>query len=90
LLRSPCALLERVAGHLPAFRHGLHIPAGAEPTPRTGQDHAADVWIFGKTRQRFEERVEHEAGERVETIGPVHGEHGDAVLDVLDQVLAHG
>src|SRR5207247_1284391 len=30
------------------------------------------------------------ACERVETIGTVHGQHGDAVLDGLEQILAHG
>ena len=84
------ALLERVARHLASFGHGLDVAARAEAAPGAREHDDADVRIGRETRERFEHRDAHRLRQRVEPIGPVHGEHGHAVLQPGQQVLGAG
>jgi hypothetical protein len=65
-----------------------HVAAGAERAPRPGDHDRAD----GRHRAQREERVRELAvrveGKRVQTLGPVEAQSGDAALLGVAEVLA--
>ena len=87
-------------GHLVVEGHGdgrtcsvlgetLHVAAGAEGRASTGEHHQAHGRVVGQARQRLGQGVHHLARKRVARFRPVHGECGDAALNVFEQVLGH-
>ena len=68
----------------------LHVAARAERCPRAGEHHQAHSRVVGQARQGLVKAVEHRGRQRVARFGAVHGQRGDATLNRLQQVLAHG
>ena len=58
------------------------VGAGAEPAPAAGHDDGPHVVVGVGAVERVDELVHHLAGERVELVGPVERDGGDAVGDV--------
>jgi hypothetical protein len=84
-----CSQRERRAAELPPLGHGLDVAARAEPAAAAGEDDGAHVTVLGEPGQRLQQRVEHGPRHRVEALGTVEGERGDAVFDRLEQILRH-
>src|SRR5256885_582411 len=65
--------------------------AGAEGAPGTGHDRGAHAVVGIARGVGAAEVGPHRAGERVEPVGPVRGDHGDPVgrLDA-DRIVTHG
>ena len=86
LLNAGGAFLEDPGG---AAAHGLDVAAGTEASAGAGQHDAADRVVGAQAGERFKQAQADFVGQRVQVLGPVEGEGGDAVFDGLDQV-GHG
>ena len=79
------APLER-AHHGAGLGHLLEVGAGAEgPVARPGDDGDAEAVICHEIYPRLLQRLIHAAAEGVAGLGPVDGDHGDAVVSLLVQ-----
>src|SRR5438067_1816962 len=60
--------------------------AGAKAASGAGHDDRADLGIGAQALQRFAEALQHRRRERVQPIGAIEGQPGDAVFDLFQQV----
>ena len=63
----------------------LEIVAGAEPGPRSRQDHDLDRRIAGQRRQRLDHLAHQGHGEGIARLRPVQGQGGDAIVILAQQ-----
>ena len=70
---------------------GRQVGAGAEAAPGAGDDDDPHVVVGVDPVERVDHLVHHRARERVELLGPVEGDRGDALVDLVDDLrVLHG
>src|SRR5262249_41426001 len=79
----------------PAGSEGLAAPGqvgpGAEAASGTGDDHYAHAVVGVGAVEGVDDLAPHRSGEGVEPVGPIEGQSGDAILDVVaDLRVVHG
>ena len=83
---------EVVFGAAAAGRHAVqrvHVHAGAEPAPRTGEYDAHDFFVAFGLLERVADLREHPRGEGVQVVGSVHRDGRHRRIDRIQDVLIH-
>ena len=82
--RPPATRLVRVL-------HRLDVATGAKALARAGDDDHAYVRVVDGAREAGRQVFAQRAAERVEAVGPVQRQRGDAILGLVEEALvAHG